>query len=39
LVTGLVLVGVSGSWQEVATGVIVVAAVAGDQVRLRLAER
>ena len=36
LVTGLVLVGVSGSWQEVATGVIVVAAVAGDQVRLRL---
>jgi ribose transport system permease protein len=39
LVTGLVLVGVSGSWQEVATGVIVIAAVAGDQVRLRLAER
>jgi predicted ABC-type sugar transport system permease subunit len=32
-------VGVSGSWQEVATGVIVIAAVAGDQVRLRLAER
>jgi len=39
LTTGLVLVGVSGSWQEVATGVIIVAAVAIDQVRLRLAER
>ncbi len=39
LVTGLVLVGVSGSWQEVATGIIIVAAVAVDQVRLRLAER
>lgn len=39
LVTGLVLVGVSGSWQQVATGVIIVAAVAVDQVRLRLAER
>jgi ribose transport system permease protein len=37
LVTGLVLVGVSGSWQEVATGIIIVAAVAVDQVRLRLA--
>ena len=39
LVTGLVLVGVSGSWQQVATGIIIVAAVAVDQVRLRLAER
>jgi ribose transport system permease protein len=39
LVTGLVLIGVSGSWQEVATGIIIVAAVAVDQVRLRLAER
>ena len=39
LVTGLVLVGVSGSWQEVATGIIIVAAVAVDQVRLRLAEK
>jgi ribose transport system permease protein len=39
LVTGLVLVGVNGSWQQVATGVIIVAAVALDQVRLRLAER
>jgi ribose transport system permease protein len=28
LVTGLVLIGVSGSWQEVATGIIIVAAVA-----------
>lgn len=37
LVTGLVLIGVSGSWQEVATGIIIVAAVAVDQVRLRLA--
>jgi ribose transport system permease protein len=39
LVTGLVLVGVNGSWEQVATGFIVVAAVALDQVRLRLAER
>lgn len=39
LVTGLVLVNVNGSWTEVATGVIIVAAVALDQVRLRLAER
>jgi ribose transport system permease protein len=39
LVTGLVLLGVSGSWQEVATGIIIVAAVSADQVRLRLAER
>ncbi|HUB72148.1 MAG TPA: ABC transporter permease [Acidimicrobiales bacterium] len=39
LVTGLVLVGVSGSWQQVATGIIIVFAVAIDQVRLRLAER
>jgi len=30
---------VSGSWQQVATGIIIVAAVAVDQVRLRLAER
>ncbi|MGH9107466.1 MAG: ABC transporter permease [Acidimicrobiales bacterium] len=39
LVTGLVLVNVNGSWTEVATGIIIVAAVALDQVRLRLAER
>jgi len=39
LVTGRVLVGVRGSWQQVATGIIIVAAVAIDQVRLRLAER
>jgi ribose transport system permease protein len=39
LVTGLVLVNVNGSWTEVATGVIIVAAVALDQVRIRLAER
>ena len=39
LVTGLVLVGVNGCWPEVATGIIIVAAVALDQVRLRLAER
>jgi ribose transport system permease protein len=39
LVTGLVLVNVNGSWTEVATGIIIVAAVAMDQVRVRLAER
>jgi len=39
LVTGLVLLNVSGSWQQVATGIILVGAVAVDQVRLRLAER
>lgn len=39
LVTGLVLVNVNGSWTEVATGIIIVAAVSLDQVRLRLAER
>jgi len=39
LVTGLVLANVNGSWTEVATGVIIIAAVALDQVRLRLAER
>jgi ribose transport system permease protein len=39
LVTGLVLINVNGSWTEVATGIIIVAAVALDQVRLRLAER
>ncbi len=39
LVTGLVLVNVNGAWTEVATGIIIVAAVAVDQVRLRLAER
>jgi len=39
LVTGLVLVNVNGSWTEVATGVIIVGAVALDQMRLRLAER
>ncbi|MDA8303521.1 MAG: ABC transporter permease [Actinomycetota bacterium] len=39
LVTGLVLVNVNGAWTEVATGVIIVAAVTVDQVRLRLAER
>jgi ribose transport system permease protein len=39
LTTGLVLLSVSGSWQQVATGIIIVAAVAIDQVRLRLAER
>jgi ribose transport system permease protein len=39
LTTGLVLVGVSGSWQQVAEGAIIVAAVAIDQVRLRLAEK
>jgi len=39
LVTGLVLVNVNGSWTEVATGIIIIAAVALDQVRLRLAER
>ncbi|MGO9658309.1 MAG: ABC transporter permease [Acidimicrobiales bacterium] len=39
LVTGLVLVNVNGSWTEVATGIIIVAAVTLDHVRLRLAER
>jgi ribose transport system permease protein len=39
LVTLLPLLNVNGSWTEVATGIIIVAAVALDQVRLRLAER
>ncbi len=38
LVTGLVLVNVNGSWTEVVTGLIIIGAVALDQVRLRLAE-
>jgi len=38
LVTGLVLVNVNGSWTEVVTGIIIIGAVALDQVRLRLAE-
>jgi ribose transport system permease protein len=39
LVTLLPLLNINGSWTEVVTGIIVVAAVALDQVRLRLAER
>ncbi|HET9060286.1 MAG TPA: ABC transporter permease [Acidimicrobiales bacterium] len=39
LVTLLPLLNINGSWTEVVTGFIIVAAVALDQVRLRLAER
>lgn len=39
LTTGLVLVDVNGSWEQVAIGVIVVAAVTLDQLLQRLSER
>jgi len=39
LVTLLPLLNINGSWTEVATGIIIVAFVALDQVRVRLAER
>ncbi|HTW09586.1 MAG TPA: ABC transporter permease [Acidimicrobiales bacterium] len=39
LVTLLPLLNINGSWTDVVTGIIIVAAVALDQVRLRLAER
>lgn len=39
LVTLLPLLNINGAWTEVVTGIIIVAAVALDQVRLRLAER